>query len=236
MSAETAPTVTESTAEIVATKAMVTAYSKVTTLTGKLGQAIDDYRLLCKTEALSKHWTKKQLTLAIISSGCSDPARASEFATFVFPNSHDARPVLDEIMQYNAQQTDPKDRIEKNAILKVSRAKGTDADPIPTLDDLLEEKKQKALGNGNKRKAAGKTDQVDHKVTGKSEKTGDELDAELGTLIAVALNFAKANGYDQTDFNAILSEWADKILPEETEEEQADGEPEEETLAEGAVE
>lgn len=181
---------------------------------GGLAIALDGYRNVAKSETVRLGLEdKKALTAILFASGDTDARRISEIVGFVFPASDSARKELDKAMEKNAKTEDPKKRIAKPVILALQRDKTGKL----TLEKAIADFK---AGKKDERAPGGKTDQVEK---GK-KKTPKQIEEDLGNLIAAAMAFAKENGYDAADFNAVAEPLADEIFSDEEEEETEESE------------
>lgn len=151
----------------------------------------DKYRVTAKAEATRLGLTdRKGLTAVLYASGDTDARRISNIVAFVFPANAENRAVIDKIMETNATAKDPNKRIAKEVLLEVQKSK----EPI-TLEKA---KKIVAANKAGTRKPGGETDQTDKK---KKKQNPDKV---LGEMLTAALTFAKENGYDMADFQAVL--------------------------------
>lgn len=222
----TQPAPTES-ATVKANPAITTAIQAYTGALVKLDIAFDKVRNVSKSETVKHGYTEKQLTALLLDAGLP-PARASEVKGFVFPAHSAARKELDKAMAHNANQTDAKKRIPKEAILALQRDKTGEL----TVAAAVEEHKKK---NTLTRTPGGKTDPTPDK---KKKKSAEEIEEELKTLFIAALKFGKENGYDPEDNGAVMEDAAKEVFTafevgivvtseaKDEEEEKAEGEKE----------
>lgn len=188
-----------------ATKVSTVLRTAISTLLKKEGEvevALDNVRSVAKTETTKGGWTKEMLTAQLLDSGLN-PARASEVCGFVFPRHAAAREHLDAALAKNAKETDLKKRIAKPVILALQRdKKGT-----LTLEQAIADHKAKSSALGATRTPGGQTNQTTTTTAATTKKkTATEIEEELKNLFCAALNFAKANGYDEVDSQAVMEE------------------------------
>lgn len=191
----------------VASPAMVKAWETVQKREGELHAARDQFYLTSKSASVKEGWTKKQLTVALLTLPKMDPARVSECVNWVFPKVPENRAALDAVMEHNSQQKDHKARIGKDVQLAIQRSQV----PI-TVEEAKAAvaAKQAERASGTAQRAARTPESG---TPAPRALTPQEQSEAVQTAIIAAAKLAKGYGFDSADFQGEIEIALEKFNP-----------------------